>query len=303
VKRMWVRAVATATALGLVAGAVALAASGTTTVSNRPVRALGANADGGQLAASGEGGAAAKPVAGEPAVPHRTRSLAKLPQSEPTRVPWVKKELRLESGEEAGGEEARPVVGQPTADESDGALQSERGSSQVPEPDVNVAGLGAAANPFKLVPPDPNGDVGGGYYLQMVNVAFAIFDAGTGAKVAGPIFMSSLFDPASQKLCATHDDGDPIVVYDEYADVWVISQFALNFNKPRFAECIAVSMSSDPMGDWNAYQFDYPNTNVFNTTRSSVCGRPRTTRHTSRRSTSSAAAPASATSPGAAAGP
>ena len=129
----------------------------------------------------------------------------------------------------------------------------------MPVPDLEVAGLGAAANPFKLVPPDPNGDVGGGYYLQMVNVAFAIYDAGTGAKVDGPIFMSSLFDPGTQKLCATHDDGDPIVVYDEYADVWVISQFALNFNKPKFAECIAVSDTSDPTGAWFAYQFDYPN--------------------------------------------
>jgi hypothetical protein len=76
--------------------------------------------------------------------------------------------------------------------------------------------------------------------------------------------MSSLFDPNTQKLCATHDDGDPIVVYDEYADVWVISQFALNFRQPKFAECIAVSTTSNPRGGWVAYQFDYPNANVFN---------------------------------------
>jgi len=266
VKRMWVRAVATATALGLVAGAVALAATGTTTAPDRPVRALGANGDGDVGLADGEGGAEITPVSGKVATPHRTASLAALPQRPPTRVPWVKKELRLEGGEEgAGSEEARPVLGSSTSlDQGDEALQADRGTDQMPVPDLQVAGLGAAANPFKLVPPDPNGDVGGGYYLQMVNIAFAIFDADTGAKVDGPIFMSSLFDPGAQKLCATHDDGDPIVVYDEYADVWVISQFALNLNKPKFAECIAVSHTSDPTGTWFAYQFDYPNQNVLN---------------------------------------
>ncbi|MEZ0235468.1 MAG: hypothetical protein ACAH81_11045 [Actinomycetota bacterium] len=265
-KKMWVRAVATATALGLVAGAVALAATGTTTAPNRPVRALGANGDGDVGLAEGEGGAKVSPVSGKVATPHRTASLAALPQRPPTRVPWVKKELRLEGDEEgAESEEARPVLGSSTSlDQADEALQADRGTEPMPVPDLEVAGLGAAANPFTLVPPDTNGDVGGGYYLQMVNVAFAIYDAGTGAKVDGPIFMSSLFDQGSQKLCATHDDGDPIVVYDEYADVWVISQFALNLNKPKFAECIAVSDTSDPTGAWFAYQFDYPNENVLN---------------------------------------
>ncbi len=55
-----------------------------------------------------------------------------------------------------------------------------------------------------------------------------------------------------------------MVVYDEYAEVWVISQFALNLNAPQFAECIAVSETSDPTGAWYAYQFDYPNANVLN---------------------------------------
>ena len=265
-KTMWIRAVATATALGLVAGAIALAATGTTSAPRRPVRALGPNADGDVGLAEGEGGAKARPVSGKVAMPHRTASLAALPQRQPTRVPWVKKELRLEGDEEGvGSDEARPALGSSISlDQADDALQTDRGAEQMPLPDLEVAGLGAAVNPFKLVPPDPNGDVGGGYYLQMVNVAFAIYDAETGAKVGTPVFMSSLFDAGTQKLCATHDDGDPIVVYDEYADVWVISQFALNFNQPKFAECIAVSETSDPTAGWFAYQFDYPNQNVLN---------------------------------------
>jgi hypothetical protein len=263
VKRISRRAAATATALGLVAGAVALAATGGTSSPGRPVRALGAGGDAALGTALGRGGASADPVAGRPSTPHRTASLAALPVVEPTKVPWVKKELRLE-GDEPVGEEARPVLPATVGDQADEALQMHGGAIQIPAPDLKVPGLGAAANPFKLVPPDTNGDVGGGYYVQMVNVAFAIYDADDGSEIEGPRFMSSLFNKNSQKLCATHDDGDPVVVYDEYADVWVISQFALNFNQPNFAECIAVSESTDPTQGWNAYQFAYPNQNVLN---------------------------------------
>ncbi len=266
-KRFRMRAVATATALGVIAGAVALTVPGSSSSASRPVRALGANGGGGLDVASGGGGAEARPVSGSVAVPHRTASLASLRSAPPSVVPWVKKELRLEGEGVLESEEARPALGSSSAlDQADEALQTERGVTKIPAPDLNAAGLGAAANPFKIVPPDTNGDVGGGFYLQMVNVVFAIYDADTGAKVEGPVFMSSLFDEndPAQKLCARHDDGDPIVVYDEYADVWVISQFALNFNTPKFAECIAVSDTSDPTGAWVSYQFDYPNPNVLN---------------------------------------
>ncbi|MDH4111470.1 MAG: hypothetical protein OEV60_02165 [Actinomycetota bacterium] len=264
-KGFWMRAFVTATALGLVAGAIALAATATTNAPSRPVRALGANDAGPAGIAQGAGGASVEPVAGSVAAPHLTESLSSLTTGAPTRVPWVKKELRLEADEEFAPEEARPALGTAaSSDQADEVLQTERGSLKIPKPDFNVPGLGSAANPYKLVPPDTNGDVGGGYFLQMVNVTLAIFDADTGAKLDGPRFMSDLFDVGSQKLCATHDDGDPVVVYDEFAGVWVISQFALNFNQPRFSECIAVSQTSNPMGAWNAYQFDYPNPNVLN---------------------------------------
>jgi hypothetical protein len=62
-------------------------------------------------------------------------------------VPWVKKELRLEGDEDDGGER-RPAAPGAEADEVDGALQSERGAIvQMPKPDINKPGHGAAANP------------------------------------------------------------------------------------------------------------------------------------------------------------
>ena len=260
--------IAAAAAAALVVAVVYATSGGSPTVAGRPVRPLGAGGDADADLAAGSGGAPAVPVTGTTATPHRSGPLAKVTNRPPTTAPWVKRELEMEAEEAAAGEEsegAKPALERSIdLGQADGVLQTDRGSSSFPAPSLSFKGLGANANPFTLVPPDTNGDVGNGYYLQMVNVAFAVYDADTGAKLAGPLFMSSLFDPGTQRLCATHDDGDPIVVYDEYADRFVISQFALNFNKARFAECVAVSSTSDPTGSWDAYQFDYPKANVLN---------------------------------------
>jgi hypothetical protein len=259
-----IRAAATAVSLSLLAGAVVLASTGTTGGPGRPVRALGPNGDGPVGIAEGSGGAKARVVVGETAAPHRTRSLASLPKGEIATVPWVKRELRLEPAEGEGGEAPTAPPSAVGETQADAELQVGRGVVQIPPASLNIAGLGSAVNPFNVVPPDPTGDVGAGFYVQAVNVAFAIYDADTGAKLAGPRLVSDFFAINGQKLCATHDDGDPIVLYDEYADRWLISQFALNFADPRFAECIAVSETADPTGAWNAYQFLYPNQNVIN---------------------------------------
>ena len=58
-------------------------------------------------------------------------------------------------------------------------------------------------------------------------------------------------------------DGDPVVLYDQLANRWVVSQFA-GASVPT-DECIAVSTTSDATGSWNRYGFhlgsnffDYP---------------------------------------------
>jgi hypothetical protein len=266
IKRL-TRAGATVTAVGLVAGAIVLAATGATgggaARPGRPVRVLAAGGADDASTAAGAALGTAAPVVGDYVTPHRTPALPSGPLGAVGHVPWVKRELSLE-GEEEGESKllgSGGVVGQ-----ADGALQSDRAlGGRIPAPDLRFEGLRNANNPgFRVVPPDPIGDVGGGFYLQMVNTLMAVYDADTGTKVAGPLLMSRLFDEATQKLCATHDDGDPIVVYDDHAGRWLVSQFGLNFNAPRFAECIAVSETSHPAGAWNAYQFDYPNPSVLN---------------------------------------
>ncbi len=259
--------VAVVVAAASLSAAVYATSGGPRRAIERPVRALGPGGNAEADRATGSGGAPAVPVAGPVAVPHRTKPLAQLTNRRPTVVPWVKRELGAEADPAAGVEveRSKPALeGSVDLSQADGALQTDRAATRFPAPSLSFKGLGASANPYLLVPPDTNGDVGGGYYLQMVNTVFAIYDATTGTKVEGPLFMSSLFDAGTQKLCATHDDGDPVVVYDEYADRFVISQFGLNFNSAKFAECVAVSATSDPTGSWNAYQFAYPKANVLN---------------------------------------
>ena len=54
--------------------------------------------------------------------------------------------------------------------------------------------------------------------------------------------------------CAISDDGDPIVLYDEETDRWLVSQFLASFQDGL---CIAISTSGDPTGSYNQYEFDF----------------------------------------------
>ena len=185
--------IAAVAAAALVFAVVYATSGGPSKVAGKPVRALGAGGDADADLAVGSGGAPAVPVTGTTASPNHTQPLTKITNRPPTTVPWVKRELEMEAEEaaaEAAGEEAegdKPALeGAADLGQADEALQTDRGSSQFPAPSLSFKGLGANANPYSLVPPDTNGDVGNGYYLQMVNTVFAVYDADTGAKLAGP---------------------------------------------------------------------------------------------------------------------
>ena len=104
------------------------------------------------------------------------------------------------------------------------------------------------------IPPDTNGAVGPNHYVQMVNEHFAIYSK-TGAVLSPPKAINTLgFNPNS--TCATHNNGDPIVIYDQLADRWLLSQFTVQSGSENYAECIAISTSPDPTGTYYLYQFD-----------------------------------------------
>jgi subtilisin-like proprotein convertase family protein len=119
-------------------------------------------------------------------------------------------------------------------------------------PNLNVAGIAFTG----AVPPDPVLDVGPTYVIQSVNTSggsgFNIYNKSDGSLAAGSLSMSTL--AAIGTDCAS-GAGDPIVLYDELAGRWMLSEFSGFGNKL----CVYVSITADPIaGGWYAYQFQAP---------------------------------------------
>src|ERR1051325_1673206 len=137
----------------------------------------------------------------------------------------------------------------------------------VPSPILNFDGIvypGVACN---CAPPDTNGEVGATQYVQMVNEGYQVFNKATGASQLGPSGITTLWSGFGG-VCQNNGSGDPVVLYDQLANRWVITQFA-GVSVPT-DECIAVSTTSDATGSYNRYAFhlgsnffDYPHLGVW----------------------------------------
>ena len=100
-------------------------------------------------------------------------------------------------------------------------------------------------------PPDPVGDVGPNHYVAMSNLSFQIFDKG-GTSLYGPAANNTLWAGFGGD-CETDNAGDPIVLHDQFADRWILTQFTAS--GPTFFNCVAVSTSPDPTGTYYRYAF------------------------------------------------
>jgi hypothetical protein len=129
----------------------------------------------------------------------------------------------------------------------------------IPEPLQSFDGV---TNLFGGWPPDTQGDIGPGHYVQWINLHFAIWQidrqTNTATKIYGPVPGNTLFT-GFNGACETTNDGDPITLYDPFADRWFMSQFALpNWPAGPFYQCVAVSQTGDPSGAWYRYEFPMP---------------------------------------------
>jgi hypothetical protein len=109
---------------------------------------------------------------------------------------------------------------------------------------------------FRVNPPDPVGDVGRFHYVEMINLAVAVYDK-QGSLLMGPIAIGDLWAGFPIEDC-TDPSGDPIVVYDQLVDRWILSQFTTRgFNDLTlpFYNCVAVSKTPDPTGEYYRYAF------------------------------------------------
>jgi hypothetical protein len=126
---------------------------------------------------------------------------------------------------------------------------------------TSFEGLADTDNGAGLVnPSDSNGAVGPNHYVEVVNNRVRVYDK-SGNPLTPPFRQSALFASLGG-LCATVDDGDPIVLYDKLADRWQVSQFAFTAtNAPPYHQCIAESVNGDPTGAYYVYDFQLPGQN------------------------------------------
>ncbi|MBT8069325.1 MAG: PKD domain-containing protein [Gammaproteobacteria bacterium] len=107
-----------------------------------------------------------------------------------------------------------------------------------------------------IAPPDTDGQVGRTHYVQMINLLTTVFDK-SGNIVTDGQFASNAFWDGQGGNCEAYNQGDPIVLYDDVADRWLVSQFAFPDSMGSYSQCVAVSTGGDPMGGWNRYEFPF----------------------------------------------
>src|SRR6059058_3222118 len=131
-------------------------------------------------------------------------------------------------------------------------------------------GVGLAGFVPNFNPPDTNGRVGATQYVQWNNASFAVFNKTTGALLYGPAAGNTLFQSLGG-VCASHNDGDPVVSYDILSGRWILAQFAVGASPDFSHQCVAVSATGDALGSYYLYDFvtdstnfvDYPHIGVW----------------------------------------
>ena len=148
----------------------------------------------------------------------------------------------------------------------DPVVQGKKGTGPISGPIQNFDGICLPfGEPCSLpsscscLPPDTNGEVGATQYVQMVNTDFAVFSKnGAVLRTATPI--NQLWANAGGE-CKTYNNGDPVVLYDQLANRWLLTQFiATPADNEEYGQCIAVSTTGDATGSYYLYEFHFGRT-------------------------------------------
>lgn len=166
-----------------------------------------------------------------------------------------------------GGRDFEPGRPQPISNSSAPFTDSlaERGvASTSALAEIKASTPGTPVDPTAAVaPPDTTGDVGPNHYVQWVNLRYSIYTLTRGANneitafniVPGFPKQGNVVWQGFGGRCQSDNDGDPIVQYDQLANRWVLTQFAVSGNP--FTQCVAVSTTPDPTGTYFRYAFSY----------------------------------------------
>jgi hypothetical protein len=188
-------------------------------------------------------------------------------------IPAVPYGSRSESEREGN---ANPKIPSHHRDSPDGARENPEvaalalQSPAMPSPILSFDGIPFPGVACNCAPPDTDGEVGATQYVQIVNEGYRVFDKATGTSVLGPVGISTIWSGFGG-LCESSGAGDPIVLYDQLANRWIVSQFAVDpsVGAPT-DECVAISVTSDATGSYDRYgfhlgtnYFDYPKLSVW----------------------------------------
>jgi Carboxypeptidase regulatory-like domain/Divergent InlB B-repeat domain len=138
--------------------------------------------------------------------------------------------------------------------EQDSVLQQNIPTATMPATSIDFEGLNNIGGYY---PPDTCGDVGPDHYVQITNVYYQVYDKTTGAPMLPAALANNAMWTGFGGVCETTNHGDPIVLYDQFADRWLFSQFSIN---GPFHQCIAISQTGDPTGAWYLYDYEMSTT-------------------------------------------
>ncbi len=113
-----------------------------------------------------------------------------------------------------------------------------------------------------LVPPDPVVTVGPNHIVQMINLVHRVYNK-AGTALTSPLKFSEIAGTAT-------DNGDPIALYDQMADRWVLMQFSNVLTNGQESLILCISQTNDPTGAYFVYEFktagflpDYPHMGIW----------------------------------------
>jgi len=199
----------------------------------------------------------------EPSVPTISPPVKELPPSEQEKNPYALEMKRRDDWGFSGENKQGSPWNNPLLDiQSNAPAPNLLEQKAFSTPIINVNGYTSPSSP-----PDTTGDVGRNHFLQATNAG------GYGSLVHiytknGTFVQTFAMEGlASSSPC---NDGycDPIVMYDYFADRWVITEFPATGSY----FCVYVSTTSNPQGTWYAYTFgslgyggppDYPKYGIW----------------------------------------
>ena len=137
-----------------------------------------------------------------------------------------------------------------------GVIEAAPGGPQAPITIGSFEGLSAGDSGCNCIPPDTVGAVGATQYVQMVNFGImGVYRKSDGSRQV-KVQLSQVFAAlGASNACVAKGQGDPVVVYDQIADRWMISQFTKADTVNGNHECIGVSKTGDAAGAYWVYDF------------------------------------------------